>query len=112
MIGFSLANSFAWFAVVIIFHSIGYSSFSPAALSMFSSTAPLNRQGATMGFYGQFVKTAGLLQDQPWGLCVEYLGWGSYFLAGCSSIFFWGNPFIFLFNLFTRLCLLKTSILP
>lgn len=96
MIGFSLANSFAWFVVIIIFHSIGYSSFSPAALSMFSSTAPLNRQGTTMGFYGAICENSGLIAGSALGGFV-WSAWGGEvtFLLGAAASFIGAIVFYF-----------------
>ncbi len=61
MVGFSLAESLAWFAVIVILHSLGHTSFSPAALSLFSGSAPQDRQGTAMGFYGAICENIGIV---------------------------------------------------
>ena len=88
MSGFALAKSYMWFVIVIIIYSIGHSAFSPAAQSLFSITAPLQRQGTTMGFYGAICENSGIIAGSAMG-GFFWSAWGgtvTFMLGALSSL--------------------------
>jgi len=86
MVGFSFASSFSLFLAIVVFYSLGHTSFSPAALSLFSGSAPADRQGTAMGFYGAICENIGIVVGSGLGGFI----WGALgsqvtFLAGAAS---------------------------
>lgn len=67
MVGLSFTDSFASFILIVIVYSIGFSSFSPAALSMISSSTSPNRQSTIMGFYGGICENTGVITGSALG---------------------------------------------
>ncbi len=95
MTGFSFAASLPWFLGIIFLHGLGHTSFSPAALSLFSDSAPADRQGSAMGFYGAICENIGIIAGSGlggflWGA----LGSQGTFLVGAGASL--GGLFVFL----------------
>lgn len=67
MAGFSFAASLPWFLAIVILHGLGHTLFSPAALSLFSDSAPADRQGSAMGFYGAICENTGIVAGSGLG---------------------------------------------
>ncbi len=86
MIGFIVAGCFTWFVIVMVFYNIGYTAFSPAALSFFSSCSPPDRQGTAMGFYGAICENTGIVAGSGLGGFI-WSAWGGQgaFLAGAIA---------------------------
>lgn len=86
MFAFSLADSFILFILVVVIYNVGYTAFSPAALSLFSSSAPSDRQGTAMGFYGAICENTGIIAGSALGGFI-WSAWGGQvtFMAGAAS---------------------------
>ena len=86
MLAFSLASGFAAFIAIVVLYNIGYTAFSPAALSLFSSSSPPERQGTAMGFYGAICENTGIVAGSALGGFI-WSAWGGQaaFMAGAAS---------------------------
>lgn len=86
MFAFTVADSFNSFVIVMVLYNIGYTAFSPAALSFFSSCSPPDRQGTAMGFYGAICENTGIVAGSGLGGFI-WSAWGGQgaFLAGAVA---------------------------
>ncbi len=105
MAAFSFAGSFAAFVFIVVLYNIGYTAFSPAALSLFSSSSPPDRQGTAMGFYGAICENTGIVAGSAVGGFI-WSAWGGQaaFMSGAAASLIGAFIFILFIKLNVNSC--------